>query len=114
MNFAATNAFQAAEAFARAVAEDRQLKTIEVIRSPVCRLYSDCWDVKLKFFDPDHGRRAGCVCRLTVDVSDLLPVTLGRGPHLDDAGSPAVQKFCALVSGISKYVLPQPQPQEPP
>jgi len=78
LNFAATNAFQAAEAFAKAVAEGRQLKSIEVVKSPVCRLYSDCWDVKLKFFDPDHGQRAKRVCRLTVDVSDLMPVTLGE------------------------------------
>ncbi len=78
LNFAATNAFQVAEAFAQAVAEGRQLKNIEVVKSPVCRLYSDCWDVKLKFFDPDHGQRAKRVCRLTVDVSDLMPVTLGE------------------------------------
>ena len=78
LNFAATNAFQVAKAFAQAVAEGRQLKSIEVVKSPVCRLYSDCWDVKLKFFDPDHGQRAKRVCRLTVDVSDLMPVTLGE------------------------------------
>jgi len=78
LNFAATNAFQVTAAFAQAVAEGRQLKSIEVVKSPVCRLYSDCWDVKLKFFDPDHGQRAKRVCRLTVDVSDLMPVTLGE------------------------------------
>ena len=78
LNFAATNAFQAAEAFAKAVAERRELKSIEVVKSPVCRLHSDCWDVKLKFFDPDNGSRAKRVCRLTIDVSDLLPVTLGE------------------------------------
>jgi hypothetical protein len=78
LNFAATNAFQVTEAFALAVSEGRQLKSIEVVKSPVCRLYSDCWDVKLKFFDPDHGQRAKRVCRLTVDVSDLMPVTLGE------------------------------------
>jgi hypothetical protein len=78
LNYAATNAFQAAEAFARAIAERRQLKDIEVIKSPICRLHSDCWDVKLKFYDPENGGRAKRVCRLTVDVSDLLPVTLGE------------------------------------
>ncbi len=78
LNFAATNAFQAAEAFARAIAERRQLKDVEVVKSPICRLHSDCWDVKLKFFDPDNGGRAKRVCRLTIDVSDLLPVTLGE------------------------------------
>ncbi|MBV8610096.1 MAG: PatA/PatG family cyanobactin maturation protease [Singulisphaera sp.] len=78
LNFAATNAFQVAEAFAKTVAEGRQLKSIEVIKSPICRIHSDCWDVKLKFFDPEEGGRAKRVCRLTVDVSDLMPVTLGE------------------------------------
>ncbi|MBV8611204.1 MAG: hypothetical protein JO034_27565, partial [Singulisphaera sp.] len=78
LNFAATNAFQVAEAFAMAIAEGRQLKSIEVIKSPICRIHSDCWDVKLKFFDPEEGGRAKRVCRLTVDVSDLMPVTLGE------------------------------------
>jgi cyanobactin maturation PatA/PatG family protease len=78
LNFAATNAFQVTQAFAQTVVEGRQLKTIEVVKSPVCRLYSDCFDVKLKFFDPDDGLRAKRVCRLTVDVSDLMPVTLGE------------------------------------
>jgi len=78
LNFAATNAFQAAEAFAMALSEGRELKSLEVVKSPVCRLNSDCWDVKLKFFDPDHGQRANRVCRFTIDVSDALPVTLGE------------------------------------
>jgi hypothetical protein len=78
LNFAATNAFQVARAFVQAVAERRRLKGIEVVKSPVCRPHSDCWDVRLKFFDPENDRRATRVYRLTVDVSDLLPVTLGE------------------------------------
>lgn len=78
LNFAATNAFQAAQAFAMALAEERELKTMEVVKSPVCRQNSDCWDIKLKFFDSDHGQRAQRVCRFTIDVSDALPVTLGE------------------------------------
>lgn len=78
LNFAATNAFQAAEAFATALSEGRELKNLEIVKSPVCRLNSDCWDVKLKFFDSDHGLRAKRVCRFTIDVSDALPVTLGE------------------------------------
>jgi cyanobactin maturation PatA/PatG family protease len=78
LNFAATNAFQVTQALAQTVVEGRQLGTIEVVKSPVCRLYSDCWDVKLKFFDPDDDLRAKRVCRLTVDVSDLMPVSLGE------------------------------------
>jgi PatG C-terminal len=78
LNFAATNTFQVTEAFAQAVVEGRQIMSIEVVKSPICRLYSDCWDVKLKFFDPVNGQRAKRVCRLTIDVGDLMPVTVGE------------------------------------
>lgn len=77
LNFAATNAFQAASTFAEAVATGMELDSITVEKSPFCRLDSDCWDVKLKFFDPENSRRANKVFRFTIDVSDLLPVTLG-------------------------------------
>ncbi len=52
LNFAATNACQAAETFRQAVAEGMELDSINVERSPYCRLDSDCWVVKLVFFDP--------------------------------------------------------------
>ncbi|WP_017719780.1 PatA/PatG family cyanobactin maturation protease [Kamptonema formosum] len=78
LNFAATNAFQAASTFAEAVARGMELDTIEVEKSPFCRYDSDCWDVKLKFFDPENSRRAKKVYRFTIDVIDQLPVTLGE------------------------------------
>ena len=78
LNFAATNAFQAASTFAEAVAMGMELDSITVEKSPFCRLDSDCWDVKLKFFDPENSRRAKKVFRFTIDVSDLIPVTLGE------------------------------------
>ncbi len=77
LNFAATNAFQAAHTFASALAEGRVLDTIYVEKSPFCRLDSDCWDVRLRFFDPENNRRAKRVFRFTIDVSDIMPVTLG-------------------------------------
>lgn len=77
LNFAATNAFQAAHTFAGALAEGRVLDTIYVEKSPFCRLDSDCWDVRLRFFDPENDRRARRVFRFTIDVSDIMPVTLG-------------------------------------
>jgi len=43
-----------------------------------CGLDSDCWDVKLKFFDPENSRRAKKLFRFTIDVSDIIPVTLGE------------------------------------
>jgi len=78
LNFAATNAFQAASTFAEAVAAGMELDSIDIEKSPFCRLDSDCWDVKLKFFDPENSRRAKKIFRFTVDVSDLIPVTLGE------------------------------------
>ncbi len=78
LNFAATNAFQAVSVFSSAIADGRELDTIQVEKSPYCRLNSDCWDVKLKFFDPENSRRARKVFRFTVDVADWIPVTLGK------------------------------------
>jgi len=60
------------------VAIGMELDTIEVEKSPFCRYGSECWDVKLKFFDPENGRRAKRVFRFTIDVCDRTPVTLGE------------------------------------
>lgn len=78
LNFASTNAFQAATTFAQAVGAGMELDSITVEKSPFCRLDSDCWDVKLKFFDPENSRRAKKIYRFTIDVSDTIPVTLGE------------------------------------
>ena len=78
LNFAATNAFQATATISEAVAIGMELHSIEVEKSPFCRYNSNCWDVKLKFFNPDNTRRAKKVYRFTIDVSDLMPVTLGK------------------------------------
>jgi ubiquinone/menaquinone biosynthesis C-methylase UbiE len=77
LNFAATNAFQAASTFAEAVAAGLELDSIEVYKSPYCRYDGNCWDVKLKFFDPENNRRARKMFRFTIDVKDIMPVTLG-------------------------------------
>ncbi len=78
LNFAATNAFQAAQTFASALAMGLVLDTITVEKSPFGRQDSDCWDVRLRFFDPENSRRAKRVFRFTIDVSDVQPVTLGE------------------------------------
>jgi thiazoline dehydrogenase / protease len=77
MNFAATNCVQAASVFAKAIAEGRVLETIAVEKSPVCRMHSDCWELYLGFYDPDDAKRATKVFHFTIDVSDLMPVTVG-------------------------------------
>jgi cyanobactin maturation PatA/PatG family protease len=86
LNFAATNAFQAAHTFAAAIGAGMALDTIGVEKSPFCRMDSDCWDVKLHFFDPENSRRARKVFRFTIDVSDILPVTLGEVRSWSEAG----------------------------
>lgn len=78
INFSATNALNAARIFDTALKEKMQLDVIDVERSPVCRPDSDCWDVKLTFFDPaNQFTRARKVYRFAVDVSDVCPVMVG-------------------------------------
>ena len=78
MNYAATNAFEVGKVFEAAHDEAMELDTIEVERSPICRPDSDCWDVKIYFFYPERQvQTVRKVCRFTVDVSDVVPVTVG-------------------------------------
>ena len=78
LNFAATNAFQAVQTFSEAVAIGMELDSIDVEKSPFCRYGSECWDIKLKFFHPEDTHRARKVFRFTLDVQDIIPVTLGE------------------------------------
>ncbi|NEO84004.1 MAG: PatA/PatG family cyanobactin maturation protease [Spirulina sp. SIO3F2] len=77
LNFAATNAFQAASAWQSALQANMQLADITVKRSSFCRIDSDCWDVRLSFFDPENDRKANKIYLYTIDVSDEMPVTMG-------------------------------------
>jgi cyanobactin maturation PatA/PatG family protease len=78
INYAATNAFQVSQVFQQAINEHMELDSIEIEKSPICRLDSECFDVKLQFFDPErHFQRARKVYRFTIDVSDVIPVTVG-------------------------------------
>ena len=78
INYSATNALNVANIFESALKDNMQLDTIECERSPICRPDSDCWDVKLIFFDPENQfTRARKVYRFTVDVSDVCPVMVG-------------------------------------
>lgn len=77
INFAATNAYQARQAFADAAAKSLVLDSIRVVKSPICRPDSDCWDVELVMFDDEDERHPNRVYRYTVDVSEVIPVTVG-------------------------------------
>ena len=78
LNAAATNAFQVAGVLNEATSKGMQLDSITAEKSPFCRMDSDCWDVKLKFFDPENNKRSKKVFRFTLDVSDVTPVTIGE------------------------------------
>ncbi|MEM1204844.1 MAG: S8 family serine peptidase [Acidobacteriota bacterium] len=77
-NFAATNAFQVTQILQDLAGSGMVLDSIDVEGSPICRPGSECWDVKLTFFDPKNRLTvARQVHRFTVDVSDVIPVTVG-------------------------------------
>jgi hypothetical protein len=48
------------------------------VRSTFSRPYSECWDIELRFVDDDDEFRSGLIHRHTVDVADILPVTVGQ------------------------------------
>jgi cyanobactin maturation PatA/PatG family protease len=78
VNYAATNAFEVGKVFEAAQGESMELDTIEAERSAICRPGSDCWDVKIHFFYPERQlQTVRKVYRFTVDVSDVVPVTVG-------------------------------------
>ncbi|NIF33352.1 PatA/PatG family cyanobactin maturation protease [Enterobacter sp. Cy-643] len=78
INYAATNAYQMREIFDDAFNEDLFLNQISAVVSPVSRPESDCWDVVLEFFNPkERLTKARKLYRYTIDVSDLMPVTIG-------------------------------------
>ncbi len=82
LNYAATDALQASHVFKTVHVDPKykgyQLDSIAVDRSPLCRPDSDCWDVKLIFFNPEDLQTARYVFRFTVDVSDVVPVMIGQ------------------------------------
>jgi cyanobactin maturation PatA/PatG family protease len=77
LNYSAVNAFQVAEVVRGTTLEELDLDKVNVKKSPVCRPDSDCYDVELLFFNPSNTNVANRVFRFTVDVSDVIPVTIG-------------------------------------
>ena len=79
INYSATNALNVEQIFESTIRDEMDLDTVEVEPSPLCRPDSDCWDVKLTFFNPRRVfEQARKVYRFTVDVSDVCPVSVGR------------------------------------
>ncbi len=79
LNYAATNAYQMSEVFCDALEQNLFLNKISAVESPVSRPDSDCWDVVLEFFNPkERLTSARKLYRYTIDVSDIMPVTVGE------------------------------------
>jgi cyanobactin maturation PatA/PatG family protease len=77
LNYAGTNLFSYRQILGT-LHSRRALDTIHVERSSICRPGSDCWDITVAFFDPDQPlQTVRTIYRYTVDVSDVLPVTVG-------------------------------------
>ncbi len=77
INYSATNAVQIADVIRSTTRDQLDLDRLAVKKSPVCRPDSDCYDVELSFFNPANTNVANRVYRFTVDVSDVIPVTVG-------------------------------------
>jgi hypothetical protein len=78
LNYAATDIASLTQVLAAGLAEGRTLDRVSVARTAYGRVGGDCWDVSLHFFDPENSRRAATIFRYSVDVSDRLPVNLGK------------------------------------
>ena len=81
-NYAATNAFSLLEIFSHARSKNLHMEVYTVGKSPICRPDSDCWDIHLRFYHPEqlfhHARHEWII---TVDVSDVVPVIVGKPRH---------------------------------
>jgi cyanobactin maturation PatA/PatG family protease len=79
LNYAATNAYNVTKVFESALREHLELEKIVAERSPIIRPNSDCWDVKLIFFDPAKLlERARQLYTFTVNVAEVIPSMVGR------------------------------------
>ena len=79
LNYSATNAYQVSSVFASALKDSLELDDVTVTKSPICRPGSDCYDVVMSFFNPrERLTQARKEYRFTVDVSDVVPVTVGE------------------------------------
>lgn len=87
LNAAGTNAFLVAREVSDGILSAKHvpgakdnfyvLDTISVEKSAYCRQSSsECYDVKVRFFDPENERRASVTYLFTYDVSTVYPVTL--------------------------------------
>ena len=83
LNYAGTNVYQLVEHIIDRRPQDlltTMIQNIRVEKTPICRPGSDCWDVIVTVFNPEQvTAKARIVTRITIDVSDVVPVTVGPG-----------------------------------
>ena len=78
LNYAATNAFQASQVILTATQGQLELDTIAVRKSPVCRPDRNATTSRSLSLIRKNENRSNQVFRFTVDVSDVIPVTIGQ------------------------------------
>lgn len=78
LGYAAVNGYQVATAFLDAMHDGLQFAAAGVEFSPFARVSGECWDVILRFTDPQRTTRSAREYRICVDVIDAQPVTVGR------------------------------------
>lgn len=78
LNYASTNAFQVAKIFEETTKGGFTFDDVNIKRSPICRSGSECYDVELIFFNPENTNIARRIFRYTIDVSDVMPVSVGE------------------------------------
>jgi cyanobactin maturation PatA/PatG family protease len=83
LNYSGTNVYELVEQIILTRPQDLETTMIQDIRvekAPIGRPGSDCWDVTITVFNPKQvTEQARSVTRITIDVSDIVPVTVGPG-----------------------------------
>ena len=78
LNYLVANPVQLAMSAESASREGFTFAGLNILRSTFSRPFSECWDIELSFIDSNDEFRAGLIHRHTVDVADVLPVSVGR------------------------------------
>lgn len=79
LNYAGSHLLGPMEILTKMLRENHALDVIQVMPGKLERPGSDCWDVTLSFFNRQHPlQSARWFHRFTVDVSEVIPVTIGE------------------------------------
>ena len=78
LNYLMANPLQLAMSALGAQSEGFTFGDFGIVRSTFSRPNSECWDIQLRFIDEDDEFRSGLIHRHTVDVADILPVSVGQ------------------------------------